>query len=130
MRMSCRITPATREAHPMLEITGFPLGIDVDLMLQCIAQRASFGDQRRGGGTRYIADIQDHTSGRHPTIRMQMLLLPDVDPREAEAWLRTVWPVSIDKTWQLPLPMAEHLRTTAQNIATAPSGLRQLRALL
>ncbi|GAA4755225.1 hypothetical protein GCM10025783_30510 [Amnibacterium soli] len=130
MRMSCRITHLEREGRQVLEITGFPLGVDVDLMLQCIADRARYPDDRRGGGTRYLADIQDHTSGRLPGIRMHAILRTDADPAEAEAWLRTVWPVSIDQTWQLPAPMADRLRAAAQTIAVQPGGLRQLRALL
>lgn len=129
MRMSCHIEHTIRDGHRILEITGYPLGVDVDLMLQCIADRARFPDERRGGGTRYIADIQDHSSGR-AGIRMQVRLRLDADPSEAETWLRTVWPVSIDNTWHLPSPMSERLRTAARAIAEQPSGLRQLRALL
>lgn len=129
MRMSCQITLVERDGRQVLEITGFPLGVDVDLMLQSIAQRASFENQLRGGGHHYIVDLQDRSSGR-TGIRMQVLLRPGVDPVEAEAWLRTLWPVSIDQTWQLPHPMADRLHAATMTIAAAPSGLRQLRALL
>lgn len=129
MRMSCRIEHTDRDGHRILEITGYPLGVNVDLMLQCIADRARFPNERRGGGTRYIADIQDHSSGR-TGIRIQVILRDDADPDEAEQWLRTVWPVSVDNTWHLPSPMSERLRTAAGAIAKRPSGLRQLRALL
>lgn len=114
--MSCRITHIEREGRQVLELTGFPLGIDVDLLLQCIVQRASFEHQRRGGGYHYVAGVQDHSSGR-AGIRMQVLLRHGVDPVEAEAWLRTVWPVSIDQTWHLPAPMADRARATARLIA-------------
>ena len=61
---------------------------------------------------------------------MKVLLRADANPVEAEAWLRTIWPVSIDTTWQLPTPTHERLATTARDIAAQPNGLRQLRALL
>ena len=129
MRMTCRIEHTVRNGHQVLEITGYPLGVNVDLMLQCIADRARFPNERRGGGTRYIADIQDHSSDR-TGIRIQVVLRHDADPDDAEQWLRMVWPVSVDDTWRLPSPMSERLRTAAQATTKQPSGLRQLRALL
>ncbi|GAA2751881.1 hypothetical protein [Amnibacterium kyonggiense] len=129
MRMSCRIAAVERQGLHVLEITGYPLGVDIDLITQCIAQRGSFENQHRGGGHHYIADVQDHSSERSG-IQIQVLLRNGVDPTEAEGWLRTVWPVSVDQTWQLPAPMPHRLRETVQHVAGSPGGLRQLRALL
>ena len=129
LSMSCAMSASTQGDRNCVVITGFPLGENVDQIVDSVVSRVRWPDQRRGGGEAIVADVQDHTSGRLG-VRIVVILHDGVDPSTAERWLRTVWPVSVDVDWRLPAPMDALLRTAATTIRAEPSGFDELRSLL
>lgn len=128
-RMSCRTVVVREQGRTMLEIVGFPLGENVDRITDSIAERRRWPEQRRGGGTGIVVDVQDRSTARSG-VRIHLVLGEGVDAADAARWLRTIWPVSVEVDWQLPAPMSERLLGAAAATRRSPGGLRELHALL
>jgi hypothetical protein len=146
IRLVCRVVRERRLSRGALVITEVPLGSNPDEVARMIASRHDrevrglpdyrSADHLPAGGTDvpdtrplrhpFIADIVDETSsavGR----RIVVVLARDADPVDTLAWLRDIWPVSIDVDWQLPAPQAERLAGWDRGDG---SGLDALAALL
>lgn len=129
VEMSCRIEHGAIGEARTLEIVGFPLRGNPDEILDGIATRIPHAGSRRGGGQEFASNVQDHSSGRHGT-RIVVALREGVDIQAAEAWLRSVWPVTVEVDWRLPAPMPDRLRTAAAAIRPDPSAYAELRSSL
>ncbi len=130
LRLECTITAVGGD----LVITGLPLGVSGDEVLQFIAQRAS--DYERGPGGRPlrsirragspVRDVMDLSTERDG-VRLHIHLDEDADLRAAKEWLLDVWPVTTERDARLPKPMPERLDTWDRGDGT---GLRALADLL
>lgn len=130
VRLECTILAAGGD----LVITGLPLGVRGDEVLQRIAQRAN--DVERGAGGRPlrairragspVRDVIDHSTERDG-VRLQISLDEGADLRAAKEWLLDVWPVTTERDARLPRPMPERLGSWDRGDGT---GLRALADLL
>ena len=130
LRLECTISAVGGD----LVITGLPLGVTGEEVLQRIAQRAN--DYERGAGGRPlrairragspVRDVIDHSTERGG-VRLLISLDEGADLRAATEWLLDVWPVTTERDARLPAPMAERLDTWDRGDGT---GLRALADLL
>ena len=130
LRLECTISPVGGD----LVITGLPLGVTGEEVLQRIAQRAN--DYERGAGGRPlrtirragspVRDVIDHSTERDG-VRLHVSLDEGADLRAATEWLLDVWPVTTERDARLPAPMPERLDTWDRGDGT---GLRALADLL
>lgn len=121
-----------------LVITEVPLGVNIDdVVLQLVNRATATGRPRYADylpvGTEHglmerapIGDVRDESSGR-TGIRVVCRLTRDADASQAEAWIRSVWPVTIEVDCQLPAPIRQLLSGWDRGDG---SGLRRLGAVL
>ena len=121
-------------------MTAVPLGVPIDRVEQSLSSRyrelgfagrsLRFRDyappeqeepQRSFG----IADVQDESSMR-VGVRLVVRLSPGSDAAEAEQWVRSVWPVTVEVDCRLPAPMTRRLRTWDAGDGSGLSALADL----
>lgn len=142
--VSCRIERHDVRGQRALVVTGTPLGHDTYEIEQFIHQRLH--DERSPRRRRYreqddfmedalpdpepgalgVDDVRDESSDLQGT-RLVVTLRPDVDAGVVEAWLRSIWPVSVVEDWHVPGGLAALVESWADRCSRDPSGLRALR---
>ncbi len=110
-----------------LVVTAVPLGVPIDLVVQCLISRIKAIRSPPHDRVRRvvdaepptrpdadlpirIVDVQDESS-RRVGVRLVVRLESGSDPAAAERWVRAVWPVTVEVDCRLPAPMPERLRT-------------------
>lgn len=134
LRLGCTVV----HEPDRLVLTEVPLGVPVDRVAQSLEIRYRTLDPAR---RRYVddapaepveappfrvLDVRDETS-MHVGVRVVCRLEPGSDAAAAEAWVRSVWPVTVEVDARLPAPMRRRLRSWE---AGDGSGLAALRALV
>ena len=123
-----------------LVVTEVPFGVRVDEVEQAV-QAATRAPRRRGYadylpedvdpgasllGPVPVIDVRNESSGRHG-IRVVAVLDRDADPDWGTAWLRSLWPVTVEVRACLPAPMRRLLHDWDRGDG---SGLDALAAVL
>ena len=134
LRLGCTVV---REPDALV-ITQVPLGVEVDRVEQSLAARYRSLDPTR---RRYVdvpvpepvepppftvLDVREESSVR-AGLRVVCRLTPGSDAEAAEAWVRSVWPVTVAVDCRLPAPQRTRLRDWDTGDG---SGLAALHALL
>ncbi|GAA1238861.1 DNA gyrase subunit A [Oryzihumus leptocrescens] len=123
-----------------LVITEVPFDVTVDDVAVQLEHRARAAGHRQQAdylpagmealqpltGPAPVRQVRDESSGL-TGIRVVCDLARDADVAQAEAWVRSVWPVTIEVDSQLPAPMGQLLATWDRGDG---SGLGRLGALL
>ena len=123
-----------------LVITEVPFGVNVDDVALQLVNRATAAGRRQHAdylpagtepshgltGPAPIRQVRDESSGRRG-IRVVCDLAGDADVSQAEAWVRSVWPVTIEVDCRLPAPMQQLLADWDRGDG---SGLSRLSPLL
>lgn len=118
LTLSCTVV---REPGALV-VTEVPLGVEVDRVEQSLSMRYR---SLHPGPRRYadylppdepiaappftVTDVQDESSMR-VGLRVVCRLAPGSDLDAAEAWLRSVWPVTVEVAGRLPAPMRRRLQ--------------------
>lgn len=146
LRLVCRVVREHQPGREVLVVTEVPLGANPDEIGRMVAARhdaevrgapaVRYADYLPEGGPEapdlrplrhpFLADVRDETSTA-VGCRIVVVLAAGADPVDALAWLRDIWPVSIDVDWQLPAPQAQRLAGWDRGDGT---GLDALAALL
>lgn len=134
LRLGCTVV----HEPDRLVITQVPLGVEVDRVEQSLVlryrtldpTRRQYGDDVPPGPGEpppfSLMDVRDETSMR-AGLRVVCSLVPGSDVDAAQAWLRSVWPVTVEVDCRLPAPMRRRLREWG---AGDGSGLTALQALV
>jgi len=105
-----------------LVITEVPYGVPIDDVVLQLPNRVATAGRRRYAdylpddtdldyglfGPAPISDIRDESSGRDGT-RIVCIVAPGAEVDRAQAWIRSVWPITIEVDCQLPGPMGQRL---------------------
>jgi hypothetical protein len=105
-----------------LVITEVPYGVPIDDVVLQLQNRVTAAARRRYAdylpddadldyglfGPAPISDIRDESSGRDGT-RIVCTLDSRAEVDRAQAWIRSVWPITIEVDCQLPGPMEQRL---------------------
>lgn len=132
LELSCEI----HHEPDLLVITAVPLGVDIDRVEQSVLMRARAFPGRDSGFRDFVpsrpaeqpfrvVDVQDETSMR-VGVRVVVRLSPGSDAAAAEAFVRTLWPVTTEVDCRLPEPMARRLRSWDAGDGTGLAALEQL----
>lgn len=138
VELSCRIEREPSSQGTLLVITGTPPGVLVDEIEHSVQSRIraatwpgrrDYLPEKPAPEPLLCTEVRDETTYRTGT-RILVMLASGADPDEAEAWLRSIWPVTVTTDRQIPGGLERTLRDWADRCREDPSGLEGLSRLL
>ena len=147
--LTCEITTSTTEdGRSCLVISGVPFGVAIDDVAQVVHDRLldrvlpppqSYEPELVDDFYEHFpitpvtaCHVRDATTAREP-IAVQIVLEDERDQRllpDLEAWVRGLWPVTIETRWHIPGGLGPLVRRWAAECAADPTGLDALEAAI